>query len=88
MYFWYIVGLLVGFTRAGLARRAVHTLQQLQNLINCRNIGQAKDITAHVNKVKDFLEFVTKCHMLTAAMHLLSMAFLDDTHIAMGLHQD
>ena len=50
--------------------------QQLQNVLNRRNVGTKphKDVNAH----EDFLLLILECHILAAAMEVLAMDSLDD----------
>ena len=52
-------------------------MQQLHNLINCRNVGAAA-VKGHVNEVEDFLEFITSCHICAVVMHYFRMNRVDD----------
>lgn len=54
------------------------TLVQLRNLINRRNVGKGKEVKHQVNEVEDFLELVTKCHLVAATMHHFGMKNISD----------
>jgi len=56
------------------------TLQQLRNLINRRNISVSSSVSGHVNEIEDFLEIVSKSHLIAAALHLFSMTIDDEPH--------
>lgn len=53
------------------------TLHQLRNLINRVNVSR-KELKHQVNEVEDFLELVTECHLISAAMHFFGMKSVDD----------
>ena len=54
-----------GFTSVG------GTLLQLQNMLNCCNV--ATDVSGHFNATIDFVELVTNCHVIAAAMSFFGM---------------
>lgn len=53
------------------------TLHQLRNLINRVNVSR-KELKHQVNEVEDFLELVTECHLISAAMHFFGMKSVND----------
>ena len=53
-------------------------LHQLRNLINRVNVSR-KELKHQVNEVEDFLELVTECHLVSAAMHFFGMKSVDDS---------
>ena len=53
-------------------------LHQLRNLINRVNVSR-KELKHQVNEVEDFLELVTECHLVPAAMHFFGMKSVDDS---------
>ena len=53
-------------------------LHQLRNLINRVNVSR-KELKHQVSEVEDFLELVTECHLVSAAMHFFGMKSVDDS---------
>ena len=51
------------------------TLFQLRNMLNRRNISTS--VKANVNAWEDFMDVITKGHILTAALEYLGMTSLD-----------
>ena len=51
------------------------TLFQLRNMLNRRNIYTS--VKANVNAWEDFMDVITKGHILTAALEYLGMTSLD-----------
>lgn len=49
------------------------TLLQLKNLINRNNVRSGTKIKHQVNEVEDFLELITKGHMIAAAVHFFNV---------------
>ena len=63
------------------------TLHQLRNLINRVNVSR-KELKHQVNEVEDFLELVTECHLISAAMHFFGMKSVDDPPSRSGLSDE
>ena len=56
------------------------TLNQLRNLINRKNVSEAKgkDVRNNVNEIEDFLVIVIECYVITAALNHFGMSDMSD----------
>ena len=57
------------------------TLTQLRNLINRRNVSEAKgkDVKNHVNEIEDFLVLIIECHLIADALNHFAMSGMADS---------